>query len=101
MTTPTLLTCLALVGSLVMLFQVRPRLFPVIAVVASGFEALTAFGIIHLHLGGLPLGLICAIALVIAGAAVHVRSSAKTVVSAATAVVIVGAIQALSALHFH
>jgi hypothetical protein len=84
-----------------MLFQSRPRLFPIIAVIASSYEALTAFGFLHLHIGNLPVGLICGAALVIASIAVYMKSSAKTLVTATTAVTLVGATQVLSALHFH
>jgi hypothetical protein len=95
----TLFAGLALTASLVMLFRHPPRLFPIIAVVASSIELLSTLGVLHLRLGGISLGLVCGIALVIAGVAVHIASSAKMVVTAATAVALVGALQILSALH--
>jgi hypothetical protein len=99
MTLPTLLACLALVGSLVMLAQHRPIAFPVVALVVSGYEVATAFGLVHLNLGRLPLGLLLGLALVIAGAAVFMATSAKSVVAAATTAALVGALQVFSALH--
>ncbi|HZS40007.1 MAG TPA: hypothetical protein VFF06_24410 [Polyangia bacterium] len=101
MTLPTLLACLALVASLVMLAQHRPIAFPVAALVVAGFEVASAFGLVHFSLGRVPLGLVLGVALVIAGAAVYMSTAAKSVVAAATTVALVGAIQALGALHIH
>src|SRR5262249_32614904 len=95
----TLLALLALAASLYLLFQSRPRLFPIVAVSAAGLEVLAAFGVFHPRLGGISLELVCGIALVVAGVMVHMKHSAKMMVSAATAVALVGAIQTLSALH--
>src|SRR5262250_2629510 len=63
----TLLALLALAASLYLLFQSRPRLFPIIAVSAAGLEVLAAFGVFHPRLGGISLELVCGIALVVAG----------------------------------
>ncbi len=93
MSLPTLLACIALLGSLVMLVQHRPLGFPIFALVVSGYEVAAAFGLLHFSTGRVPLPLLCGIALVIAGAAVYLRSAAKAVISATTAVTLVGAIQ--------
>jgi hypothetical protein len=98
MAIPTLLTCIALLGSVVMLVQHRPVGFPVVAVVASALEALMAFGLVHMQVARVPLGLVLGAALVVAGVAVYIRAGGKSVVSAATAVVMVGAIQVYMAL---
>ena len=95
--TPTLLACIALAGSLLMLFRVRPRLFPIVAVAASGIEVLTALGALHLRFSSLSL--ICGVALAVAGVAVYLRASAKHVVACATAVGLIGLMQALAYLH--
>jgi hypothetical protein len=99
MSLTTLLACLALLGSLVMLAQHRPVGFPILALVVSAYEVASAFGLVHLSLGRVPLGLLLGIALLIAGAAVYLRASAKSVISAATTVALVGALQALSSIH--
>lgn len=99
MSLPTLFACIALLGSLVMLVQHRPFGFPIFALVVSGYEAAAAFGLLHFNAGRVPLPLLCGIALVIAGAAVYLRTAAKSVISAATAVALVGAIQIFTSLH--
>jgi len=101
MTLPMLLACLALVGALVMVAQHRPIAFPVAALLVSGFEVASAFGLVHLSLGRVPIPLVLGLVLVVAGAAVYLATSAKSVVAAATTTVLVGALQALSALHLH
>ena len=90
--------CIAFVGALVLVIQHRPLLFPAIALVASGIELLNALHAIHLSLGRISLTLVLGIALAVAGAAVYLRSSAKPVVAAATAVALIGLMQTLAAL---
>lgn len=92
---------LALVCSIVLLLQHKGRLLPGIAVGASGIELLMAFGVLHLSVGGLPLALILGACLAVGGIGVYLRASAKTVVSAATIVSLIGLLQVASALHFH
>jgi hypothetical protein len=89
----------ALVCSLVLLFQHRARLFPVIALVTSGLELLMAMGIVHVNLGGVPLVLVFGAALAVAGIAIYIKASAKHVVSAATVLTLVGLLQVAGALH--
>jgi hypothetical protein len=92
---------LALVFSLVLLFQHRARLFPVIALVTSGLELLMATGIVHVNTGSVPLALLFGATLAIAGIAVYVKTTAKHVVSAATILALIGLLQVASALHLH
>jgi hypothetical protein len=93
-----ILTGVAVVGALI-LIQHRPLLFPIIALAVAGIEALMALHVLSLRAGGLPLELIFGATLAVCGAAVYMSASAKSVVAAATAVFIVGALQLLSALH--
>lgn len=88
-----ILTALALVGSLVLVFQHRPVLFPVIALTASGLEALSAWHLVHVSVARVPLPLVFGVALAVAGIGSWLRAAQKTVVSAATVVALVGAIQ--------
>jgi len=92
------LVIVALAASLLLLIQHKRRLFPFIATIASGIEALLAFHLIRLSVRGLNLWLILAAALVIAGAIIWTRAAGKTHVTAATVVTLVGAVQILSAL---
>ncbi len=96
MSLPTLLALTALVGSIVLVLQHRPIAFPAAALVVSGFEVATAFGLLHVSLGRLPLALLLGIVLLIAGGAVYFRAAAKPVVAASTAVALVGALQILA-----
>jgi len=91
---------LAVACSILLLLQHRARLFPVIALVASGLELLMSLGILHLSLGSIPLLLILGATLIVGGAGVYVKASGKLVISAATIVALIGLLQVASALHF-
>ena len=97
--TSSLLVWIALVGSLVLVAQFRPVVFPVVALVASGFEALMSFHLVSINVAHVPLGLVFGVALLIAGVAVFAKAAAKSSVAAATAVALVGALQTIVALH--
>ena len=92
------LACVAVVAALI-LIQHRPLLFPIIALAVAGVEALMALHVVNIHVGRFPLDLVFGGALVLCGAAVYVRTGAKSVVAAATAIVMVGALQVLGGLH--
>jgi hypothetical protein len=100
-TTSTLLMWIALIGSVVLVAQHRPIIFPIVALIASGFEALMSFHLVSINIAHVPLGLVFAIALLVSGVIVVARSAAKVTVSAATCVALVGALQTINALHFH
>lgn len=98
MTLAMLLTGLGLIGALVMLFQHRPLGFPALAAVVSGLEALSAFHIVHVSIARVPLPLVFGAALVVAGVAVYLKAASKSLISAATVVTLVGALQVWMAL---
>jgi hypothetical protein len=89
----------ALAASLVLVTQASARLFPIIALIASGLEALVAFKIVTFSISGINLALVLAIALLVAGAGSWMQTESKTPVTAATAVALIGAIQLGFALH--
>ncbi len=91
---------LAVACSIVLLLQHKARLFPIVALVASGIELLMSLGILHLSVGSFSLLLVLGAALVVAGIGVYLRASAKPVVSAATVITLLGLLQVTSALHF-
>lgn len=93
----TLMVLVAVAASLVLLTQASARLFPVIALVASGLEALLAFDIVSFSVS-VNVGLVLAVALVVAGGVSWVQTESKTPVTAATAVALIGAIQLAWAL---
>jgi hypothetical protein len=98
MNLPTVLAVAALAASLLLVFQVRRRLFPAIAAAASGFETLLALHVVHVSLRGVSLQLVLGAALAIAGAIIWARTGGKTHTTCATIVTMVGAIQLLAAL---
>ena len=93
-----LLTILALIGSLILVFQFRPVAAPIVALFCSGLEVLLAFHVVHISVAHVPLGIVFACGLILAGAYTHWRASSKLMVSCATVVTVVGAVQLFSAL---
>ncbi len=98
LTQHTALIVLAAIGAAVMLFQHRPLLFPVLAAVVSGFELLSSFGLVHLSVARVPLGVVFGAALALSGIIVYLRAATKSVIASATMVALVGVLQLLSAL---
>ena len=98
MTVGTLLVLSAVLGSVVLVAQSTARLFPLVALVASGVEALLAFKVIHISVSGINLLFILALALVVGGGASWMNATAKHAVTAATVVTVVGAVQVLGSL---
>ena len=92
---------LAVACSIVLLLQHKARLFPIIALAASGLELLMSMGFIHLSVGSLPIVLILGVALAVAGVAVYLKTSSKPIVSSATVITLIGALQVASGLHLH
>ena len=90
---------LAVACSIVLLMQHKARLFPGIALAASALELLLALGILHLSTGSIPLTLILGVAIAVAGVAVWLKTSSKPVVSSATVLTPIGALQVAGALH--
>ncbi|HEY2368181.1 MAG TPA: hypothetical protein VGH87_17400 [Polyangiaceae bacterium] len=90
---------LAVACSIVLLLQHKARLFPLIALAASALELLMAAGILHLNAGSVPITLILGVAIAVAGIAVYLKTSSKPVVSSATVLTLIGALQVASGLH--
>ena len=88
----------ALVASAVLVLQIPAKLFPILALLASGVEALMAFGVISLAVRGINLALILAAILVVAAAIVWARNDGKLGVTAATCATLVGAMQLFAIL---
>jgi hypothetical protein len=92
---------IALLASVVLVARHRPLLFPVIALVVSSLEVLRALGVAHLSVAKIPLALVFGAALAVAGVGVFARSGDKSSIAAATALVLVGGLQVLAAIHLH
>jgi hypothetical protein len=89
----------ALIASIVLLMQNVHRTLGLVALAVSGAELLFAFGIVHLHIRGLPLTLIMGVTLALVGTLLYMRVHRKSAVCAGTLVAFVGIVQTLSALH--
>ncbi len=89
----------AFVASVWLVLEKGDRLFPVLAAVASGLEALIAFGIVSLSVASYRIDVILPALLFVAAAVCWTRSSNKPTVTAATAATLIGAIQLLQAVH--
>lgn len=99
MSVATLMALAALAASLVLVTQATARLFPIVALVASGLEVLLAFRVVSFSVSGINVLLVLAAALLVGGGVSWVQTESKTPVSAATVVVVIGAIQLAGALH--
>jgi hypothetical protein len=93
----TALAATALVSS-VLLLSFRPRTLPLAAFVVSALELALFLGLVTFGIAGLSVPLVLGGALVLLGAVMLSRTSARTEVMAATAITLVGLIQVLTAL---
>jgi hypothetical protein len=93
-----LLVLAALGSSILLLVRAPWRLFPLIAVAVSGFEAVLALGIVHLSIRGVNLPFLLGAALAVVGVMLWLRASGKPTVTAATVVVMAGALQFFAAI---
>ena len=93
----TVLAVVALIGS-IMLLQMGHRIYPSIAVLASGLEVAIAFRLITVQIHGVSLVLVLGAALAIAGGSSWVNAQKKSLVAAASIVTFIGAIQVLRTL---
>jgi hypothetical protein len=96
MTLHTALAVAALVASIILFLAHASRGLALVALIASGLEVFMAFGWLVLHLSSLQLLLGALIA--IPGVLIWLRVSAKTAVSAATVLGLVGVLQVYLAL---
>ena len=100
MSIQTALILVALASSLVLVMQKSERLFPMIALVAAGMEALLAFGLVSLSVASFRIDVILPALLVIAGIVCWSRSTAKGTTTASTLISLIGLMQLLTSLRF-
>ena len=96
----TALVIIALVSAIILVLNRSDKLFPLMALLAAGIEALIAFEIISLSSGKFRIDVILPAALVLAMGVSWSKSSTKSTTTAASAGFLVGVIQLLFALHF-
>ena len=88
----------ALAGSAILLFAAVARPVALVALVASALEVAMAFGVLRIHAAGVPLGLVLGLVLAVSGLLAWLRSTAKTAITAASVVALVGVLQVLVAV---
>jgi hypothetical protein len=93
-----ILVIATLLSSIYLLLQKSDRMFPTVAVIASGVQALLAFGLMSLTLAKFRVDVILPALLTLAGAICWGKSSSKGATTAATIVTLVGAMELLLAL---
>src|SRR4026209_2024695 len=96
--TSTALVITALVASAYLLTHKGDRLYPGIAVVVAGIQALIVFKIMSISVTKFRIDVALAGALTVAGALCWHRSSTKGAIAASTAVTLIGLLELLSAL---
>ena len=98
----TALAVCALIAAVLLVLQGGERLIPLIALAAAALEVLAAFQVLHLSSPRVRIDAILPAVLVVTGGIAWARSSAKSTITAATVIALVGVIQLLHALHvFH
>jgi len=96
MHTSNVLNLVALAASVLLVFKVHGRLFPVIALVASAIEVLRGFGFLAFKVPVIGAAVLFAGAMVVGGVGSWVKSSSKVTVTAAVLVALVGLIRVLA-----
>ena len=98
-TISSLLVLATLASSIVAMVQHKERLFPALALAASGIEALQVFGVLHVWVKAVPLAVLLGGLLLVSGCVIWARTSgSKLVASGATFISLTGAVQLLLAL---
>lgn len=95
MTLHTALAVAALAASIILFMAHASRGLALVALVASGLEVLMAFGYLALHVSGVSLQLVFGLLIAIPAVLIWLRVSAKSAVSAASILALVGALQVL------
>src|SRR5689334_7941077 len=95
----TVLLALVFASSIYLLLQFTDRMFPTLAVIASGIELLLAMGLMSLSLAKFRIDVILPAVLVLAGVMCWMKVSTKGTITAATIVGLVDLMQLLNALH--
>jgi len=95
----TALVVCALLASVALVVAGGNRLVPSIALVACAIEALIAFRVIQLSSSKIRIDVILAAVLAVTGGICWTRASAKSAITGATVITIVGLIQLLHSIH--
>jgi hypothetical protein len=94
----TTMVVTTLVASAYLLFHKSDRMFPTIAVIASGIQALIVFGLMSLSLSKFRIDVVLPAVLVVCGVVCWGKVSEKGTTTAATLLTAIGAMELLLAL---
>jgi hypothetical protein len=86
----------ALAASIYLLLGSPARPWAVVAAIASGMQVAIAFGWVSLRIANIPLHLVISLAIAVCGAVLFARVNAKGQVAAATVVIFVGIVRAMT-----
>ncbi len=98
MTLHVMLAVAALVAAVSLFLSAQSRALATIALLASALEVAMAFGVLHLSVARVSLGLVLGLALAVPGVLAWLRASSKTAISAAAIVSLAGVLQVLSSI---
>src|SRR5688572_8572295 len=87
---------IALAASIYLLMRLPARLFPIIALVASGLEALRAMAMLNVKVPVIGAATLLTVAMVVGGVGSWLKTSSKLAVTAAALVAFVGLMRLLS-----
>jgi hypothetical protein len=94
----TVLIIMTFCSALYLLLNKSDRMFPTLAVIAAGIQLLMAFGVMSLTLAKFRVDVILPAILVVAGIVCWTKVTTKGTITAATIVLLMGAMQLLGAL---
>jgi hypothetical protein len=86
----------ALAASLLLIVKVRPKVFPAIALVASGVEVLRGFGLLSFKVPVIGALVLFGALLAVGGAGSWMKAGSKVATSAATVVTLIGLMRVLA-----
>jgi hypothetical protein len=95
---PTVLVVTTFCAALYLLLNKSDRMFPTIAVLASGVQLLMLFGLMSLTLAKFRIDVILPALLVVAGIVCWMKVSTKGTITAATLIMLIATIELLGAL---
>jgi uncharacterized membrane protein YjjP (DUF1212 family) len=94
----TVLVITTLCSSIYLLMNNGDRMFPTLAVIASGVQTLLAFGLMSLSLAKFRVDAILPAILIIAGIVCWMRVSTKGTITASTLITLIAGVELLGAL---
>ena len=95
----TALVVSALIGSIVLVLNRGDRLWPVVACVAAGIEALMVFNLLQMSVTKFRIDVILPGVLLVAGVLCWSKAASKSTITAASVVSLVAMIQLAGAIH--